>query len=410
MRLVQGEAGTETGYGSPLDAALAWQADGAEWVHLVDLDAAFGRGSNRELLAEVVGRLDVAVELSGGIRDDESLAAALATGCARVNLGTAALESPDWVRAAIARHGERIAVGLDVRGTHAGRPGLDVGGRRPLRDAGPAGRRRLRPLRGDRRAPGRHPDRPEPGPAALGVRRHRPAGGGLRRGVRAGRPAPAGRPARASGWRARSSARRSTPVPSPCPRRWPPWPKRPPRQGPEHGGRGPGHPLPGRRGRPGGQGRQLHRPARRRRPGGAGPPLRRRGRRRADLPRHHRLGGRPADHPGGGLAHRRAGVHPAHRRRWRALGGRRRRAAAGRCRQGRGEHRRDRPPGSCWPRSPTGSAGRCWCCRWTPGGRAGHGVRVRLRGDHARRPAGHRHGRAASGPPGPPSSVRGRSC
>ncbi|MBV9823228.1 MAG: bifunctional 1-(5-phosphoribosyl)-5-((5-phosphoribosylamino)methylideneamino)imidazole-4-carboxamide isomerase/phosphoribosylanthranilate isomerase PriA [Actinobacteria bacterium] len=117
VRLVQGEAGTETGYGSPLEAALAWQRDGAEWVHLVDLDAAFGRGSNRELLAEVVGRLDVAVELSGGIRDDESLAAALATGCARVNLGTAALESPDWVRSAIARHGEKIAVGLDVRGT-----------------------------------------------------------------------------------------------------------------------------------------------------------------------------------------------------------------------------------------------------------------------------------------------------
>lgn len=117
VRLVQGEAGSETAYGSPLDAALAWQEGGAEWVHLVDLDAAFGRGSNRELLAEVVGRLDVQVELSGGIRDDESLAAALATGCARVNLGTAALESPDWVRAAIARHGDQIAVGLDVRGT-----------------------------------------------------------------------------------------------------------------------------------------------------------------------------------------------------------------------------------------------------------------------------------------------------
>ncbi|MEO7262290.1 MAG: bifunctional 1-(5-phosphoribosyl)-5-((5-phosphoribosylamino)methylideneamino)imidazole-4-carboxamide isomerase/phosphoribosylanthranilate isomerase PriA [Jatrophihabitantaceae bacterium] len=117
VRLVQGEAGTETSYGSPLEAALAWQSDGAQWVHLVDLDAAFGRGSNRELLAEVTGQLDVAVELSGGIRDDESLAAALATGCARVNLGTAALESPDWVRSAIARHGDRIAVGLDVRGT-----------------------------------------------------------------------------------------------------------------------------------------------------------------------------------------------------------------------------------------------------------------------------------------------------
>jgi phosphoribosylanthranilate isomerase len=117
VRLVQGAAGTETGYGDPLQAALAWQAAGAQWVHLVDLDAAFGRGSNAPLLADVVGRLDIAVELSGGIRDDASLAAALATGCARVNIGTAALERPDWVRAVIAAHGEKIAVGLDVRGS-----------------------------------------------------------------------------------------------------------------------------------------------------------------------------------------------------------------------------------------------------------------------------------------------------
>ena len=117
VRLVQGAAGSETSYGSPLEAALAWQDGGAEWIHLVDLDAAFGRGDNRELLAEVTGRLDVRVELSGGIRDDESLTAALATGCARVNLGTAALESPDWVAQAIARYGDKIAVGLDVRGT-----------------------------------------------------------------------------------------------------------------------------------------------------------------------------------------------------------------------------------------------------------------------------------------------------
>jgi 1-(5-phosphoribosyl)-5-[(5-phosphoribosylamino)methylideneamino] imidazole-4-carboxamide isomerase/N-(5'phosphoribosyl)anthranilate isomerase len=117
VRLVQGEAGSETSYGEPLDAALQWQEGGADWVHLVDLDAAFGRGSNREVVTQVVGRLDIAVELSGGIRDDDSLEAALATGCARVNIGTAALEQPDWVRAAIARHGERIAVGLDVRGT-----------------------------------------------------------------------------------------------------------------------------------------------------------------------------------------------------------------------------------------------------------------------------------------------------
>ncbi len=120
VRLIQGEAGTETGYGDPLDAAMAWQHDGAEWIHLVDLDAAFGRGSNAELLAAVVGRLDVAVELSGGIRDDASLQRALSTGCARVNLGTAALEDPAWCARVIAAHGERVAVGLDVRITDAG--------------------------------------------------------------------------------------------------------------------------------------------------------------------------------------------------------------------------------------------------------------------------------------------------
>jgi 1-(5-phosphoribosyl)-5-[(5-phosphoribosylamino)methylideneamino] imidazole-4-carboxamide isomerase/N-(5'phosphoribosyl)anthranilate isomerase len=117
VRLVQGAAGTETGYGDPLQAALAWQAAGAEWIHLVDLDAAFGRGSNAALLAGLVGRLDVAVELSGGIRDDASLAAALATGCERVNVGTAALERPDWLRGVIARYGGKVAVGLDVRGS-----------------------------------------------------------------------------------------------------------------------------------------------------------------------------------------------------------------------------------------------------------------------------------------------------
>lgn len=120
VRLVQGEAGSETNYGSPRDAALAWQNAGAEWVHLVDLDAAFGRGSNRELLVDVIGELDVLVELSGGIRDDETLEAALATGCGRVNLGTAAIENPEWCASAIARYGDKIAVGLDVRHTDGG--------------------------------------------------------------------------------------------------------------------------------------------------------------------------------------------------------------------------------------------------------------------------------------------------
>jgi 1-(5-phosphoribosyl)-5-[(5-phosphoribosylamino)methylideneamino] imidazole-4-carboxamide isomerase/N-(5'phosphoribosyl)anthranilate isomerase len=115
VRLVQGAAGSETSYGDPVEAALAWQSAGAEWVHLVDLDAAFGRGSNAELLAEVVGKLDIKVEMSGGIRDDASLERALSTGCARVNIGTAAMENPDWVRAVIASHGMKIAVGLDVR-------------------------------------------------------------------------------------------------------------------------------------------------------------------------------------------------------------------------------------------------------------------------------------------------------
>ena len=116
VRLVQGELARESIYGSPLEVALDFQKSGAEWLHLVDLDAAFGRGENSALLAEVVGRLDIDVELSGGIRDDESLTRALATGCRRVNLGTAALENPEWTSRVIAEHGDRIAVGLDVRG------------------------------------------------------------------------------------------------------------------------------------------------------------------------------------------------------------------------------------------------------------------------------------------------------
>jgi len=116
VRLVQGELSKETNYGLPLEAALDFQSSGAEWIHLVDLDAAFGLGSNAELLADVIGTLDIKVELSGGIRDDESLRRALATGCTRVNLGTAALENPEWTSRVICEFGDRIAVGLDVRG------------------------------------------------------------------------------------------------------------------------------------------------------------------------------------------------------------------------------------------------------------------------------------------------------
>ena len=116
VQLVQGVAGSEKTFGDPVEAALDWQSRGAEWIHLVDLDAAFGRGSNRALLAEIVGRLDIDVEMSGGIRDDGSLEAALATGCRRVNIGTAALEQPAWCAQVIATSGDRVAIGLDVRG------------------------------------------------------------------------------------------------------------------------------------------------------------------------------------------------------------------------------------------------------------------------------------------------------
>ncbi|CAB4591727.1 unannotated protein [freshwater metagenome] len=116
VRLVQGELSRESIYGKPLEVALEFQSAGAEWIHLVDLDAAFGRGDNAQLLAQVVGALDIKVELSGGIRDDQSLKRAIATGCTRVNLGTAALENPEWTSRVIAEYGDLIAVGLDVRG------------------------------------------------------------------------------------------------------------------------------------------------------------------------------------------------------------------------------------------------------------------------------------------------------
>src|SRR3954462_13984463 len=116
VQLAQGVAGSERVYGDPVAAALRWQEAGAEWLHLVDLDAAFGRGTNRELQAEIVGALDIQVEMSGAIRDDESLAAALATGCRRGNIGTAALGQPEWCARVIAEHGARVAIGLDVRG------------------------------------------------------------------------------------------------------------------------------------------------------------------------------------------------------------------------------------------------------------------------------------------------------
>ena len=129
VRLVQGELSRESIYGAPLEVALEFQSAGAEWIHLVDLDAAFGRGDNAQLLAQVVGALDIKVELSGGIRDDESLKRAIATGCTRINLGTAALENPEWTSRVISEYGDLIAVGLDVRGhTLAARGWTSEGG------------------------------------------------------------------------------------------------------------------------------------------------------------------------------------------------------------------------------------------------------------------------------------------
>ncbi|GGG44869.1 1-(5-phosphoribosyl)-5-[(5-phosphoribosylamino) methylideneamino] imidazole-4-carboxamide isomerase [Kocuria dechangensis] len=129
VRLVQGEAGSETGYGDPLEAALAWQEAGAEWLHLVDLDAAFGRGDNIDVLRRVAAELELKIEMSGGIRDDASLERALSLEPARINLGTAALENPEWTHKVIAEHGDVIAVGLDVRNsTLAARGWTEDGG------------------------------------------------------------------------------------------------------------------------------------------------------------------------------------------------------------------------------------------------------------------------------------------
>ncbi|WP_022910314.1 bifunctional 1-(5-phosphoribosyl)-5-((5-phosphoribosylamino)methylideneamino)imidazole-4-carboxamide isomerase/phosphoribosylanthranilate isomerase PriA [Aestuariimicrobium kwangyangense] len=129
VQLVQGVAGSEKTFGDPLAAALRWQQAGAEWLHLVDLDAAFGRGSNAEVTSRIVGELGIKVELSGGIRDDASLERALAAGARRVNIGTAALENPQWCERIIGEHGDRVAIGLDVRGTRlAARGWTEEGG------------------------------------------------------------------------------------------------------------------------------------------------------------------------------------------------------------------------------------------------------------------------------------------
>ena len=180
VQLVQGVAGSEKRFGDPVEAALRWQRAGAEWIHLVDLDAAFGRGHNRELQARIVGELDIQVEMSGGIRDDESLEAAMATGCRRVNIGTAALEQPEWCAQAIATYGDRVAVGLDVRGrTLAARGWTREGGDLyevlARLDAEGCARYVVTDVNKDGMLQG-----PNLRPAPGRLRRHRPAGRGLR--------------------------------------------------------------------------------------------------------------------------------------------------------------------------------------------------------------------------------------
>lgn len=134
VRLSQGESNSEESFGSPMDAAQAWITAGAGWIHLVDLDAAFERGNNRAVIQEVVaGCSGVKIQLSGGIVDQQSLDAALATGATRVNLATPALADLEWVQNVISDFGDRISVGLDVQGsTLIGRGSSQVVGQ--LRD------------------------------------------------------------------------------------------------------------------------------------------------------------------------------------------------------------------------------------------------------------------------------------
>ena len=212
---MQGVAGSEKRFGDPVEAALRWQEAGAEWIHLVDLDAAFGRGHNRELQARIVGTLDIEVEMSGGIRDDESLEAAMATGCRRVNIGTAALEQPEWCARAIATYGDRVAVGLDVRGrTLAARGWTREGGDLyevlARLDAEGCARYVVTDVNKDGMLQG-----PNLAAAARRLRRHRPAGRGVRRGHRRSTTSGADGPGARTASRARSSAPRSTRAGSP---------------------------------------------------------------------------------------------------------------------------------------------------------------------------------------------------
>ena len=277
-------------------------------------------------------------------------------------------------------------------GYPAGRPRLDRARAGAARDPGPAERRGLRPVRGHRRAQGRHPARPEPRTcSARSAQAHHRAGGGQRRRVEPGRPAGDRLPASRRASRARSSAPRSTRARSP-------W-KKPSRRW-RSGDRGrAGHSLPGRGRRPGGQGRQLPRAARRRRPGRAG--------RVSTTPRARTSstflditassGGRETMLRRG-AAHRRAGLHPAHRRRRRAQ---RWRTSTGCC--GPGPTRSSLNTAAvARPDLLAETAGRFGrkCMVLSVDARRARGPAQRFRGDHARRPARHRDRRGRLGPAG----------
>ena len=242
VRLTQGEAGTETNYGDPVDAALDFARQGAEWIHLVDLDAAFGRGSNAQRARARSSSRSAAssVELSGGIRDDASLEAALESGATRINLGTAALENPEWAADVIGRYGDAIAVGLDVRGTTlAARGWTQEGGDLWAVLRAPRGGR-LQPLRRHRRDQGRHAAGPEPRTAARGHRRARRSPSSRPAASRTSTTSPRCATSCRTASRARSSARRSTRARSRSPRRWmsPETDPRPPTTPPAFRGRG----------------------------------------------------------------------------------------------------------------------------------------------------------------------------
>ena len=116
IRLTKGELDNQSKYGDPLEVAGEFVKSGVKWIHLVDLDAAFGLGNNFKILDSIIKSVDIKIQLSGGIKDDESLNRALTTNCSRINLGTAALDNPEWVESVIKKHGDKIAVALDVDG------------------------------------------------------------------------------------------------------------------------------------------------------------------------------------------------------------------------------------------------------------------------------------------------------